>query len=150
VTVTVEGLEPSTRGLTYRTFEGVRNSLNVDPAVTLYDEVQVGDLLVVNYIDAVVLKVTPGAKLTNFADTTDQAKATVTDPGVRIEQQRSQVVTIDEIDVQARTVVYHGADSRRVLRAVQDPALLKGLKAGDVVDITMTRERAISLARARR
>ena len=148
VTVTVESLEPSTRGLTYRTSEGVLNSLTVAPEVALYDEVRTGDVLVVNYIDAVVLKVTPGAKLTNFADTTEQAKTTVTDPGVKIEQQLSQVVTIDEIDVQARTVVYHGADTRRVMRAIQDPALMKGLKAGDVVEVTITRERAIGLARA--
>jgi hypothetical protein len=148
VTVTVEGLEPSTRGLTYRTSEGVRNSLTVAPEVALYDEVRVGDVLLVDYIDAIVLKFKPGAKLTNFEDSTERAKAAITTPGVRIEQQLSQVVTIDEVDVQARTVVYHGADTRRVLRNVQDPALMKGLKAGDVVEITMTRERAISLARA--
>jgi hypothetical protein len=46
-------------------------------------------------------------------------------------------------------VVYHGADTRRVMRAIQDPALIEGLKPGDVVEITITRERAISLARAR-
>lgn len=148
VTVTVEALEPSTRGLTYRTVEGIRNSITVDPEVALYDEVRVGDVLVVDYIDALVVKVKPDATLTNVSDSTAQAKQAVVDPGVKIEQQFSAIVTIDEIDVQARTVVYHAADTRRVLRSIQDPTLLKGLKTGDVVEVTMTRERAVRLARA--
>lgn len=150
VTVTVENLEPSTRGLTYRTLEGVRNSLTVNPDVTIYDELREGDLVVVHFIDAVVLKVKPGAKLTNPADTTAEAKAAVTDPTVKVEQQLTQVVTIDEIDVPGRAVVYHGADTRRVQRSVQDPALLGALARGDVVEITVTRERALSIERAPR
>jgi hypothetical protein len=44
-------------------------------------------------------------------------------------------------------VVYKGADNRQVQRQVRDPRLLDGLKAGDVVEITYTRERAIALER---
>jgi hypothetical protein len=150
VTVTVEKLEPATRGLVYRTQEGVINSLTVNPDVALYDELREGDLVVVHYIEAIVVKVAPGASLTNPTETTERAKAKVVDSGVKIEQQFTQVVTIDEIDPVARTIVYRGADSRRVFRAVQDPALLSGLRRGDVVEITLTRERALSVERAPR
>jgi Cu/Ag efflux protein CusF len=34
------------------------------------------------------------------------------------------------------------------MRSVADPALLQGLKAGDVIEVTFTRERALELARA--
>jgi hypothetical protein len=44
-------------------------------------------------------------------------------------------------------VVYMGGDNRRVQRQVGDPRLLEGLKAGDVVEITYTRARAIGLQR---
>jgi hypothetical protein len=149
VTGTVVELQRSTRGLTYRTQQGILNSLTVEPDVALYDEVEVGDVLVVSFIEAAVVKVKPGATLTTPTDTTEQAKATVTDPKVEVDQQLTQVVTIDDIDISGRTVVYHGADTRRVMRAVQDPELIRGLKRGDVVEVTFTRERAVSLERPR-
>jgi hypothetical protein len=45
-------------------------------------------------------------------------------------------------------IVYKTADNRKVIRTVVDPRLLDGLKAGDVIEITYTRERAIDLQRA--
>jgi hypothetical protein len=148
--VKVEKVDPSTRGLLYVTPDGVRNSMTVDPSVQLFDELREGDIVVVNYIEALVAKAAPGASPTLATDTTAQAKAAVVDPGVRVDQQLTQVVTIDEVDRSGRTVTYHGADSRRVMRQVQDPAILARLKAGDVVELTFTRERAVSIERAPR
>ena len=147
VTVTVEKIERSTRGLICRGQGGVVQAITVDPKVTLYDELAEGDVVVIDYIDATIVTLKPGAALTVMSDTTTEARAKVTDPMVKVEQQVSAIVTIDEIDLEAQTVVYHGKDTRRVLRAVQDMNLLRGLKAGDVVEIVLTRERAISISR---
>jgi len=46
-------------------------------------------------------------------------------------------------------IVYKTADNQHVTRAVVDPHLLDGVKAGDVLEITYTRERAVDLQRAR-
>ena len=46
-------------------------------------------------------------------------------------------------------VVYKTADNMRATRGVLNPHLLDGLKPGDVVEITYTRERAVDLQRAR-
>ena len=146
-TLTVEAIQRSTRGLVCRGQDGVMHAITVDPKVTLYDELAEGDVVVIDYIDATVVTLKPGAALTVMSDTTSEARARVTDPMVKVEQQVSAIVTIDEIDLDARTVVYHGKDTRRVLRAVQDMNLLRGLRAGDVVEIVLTRERAVSMRR---
>jgi hypothetical protein len=64
-------------------------------------------------------------------------------------QQLKATVTIVSIDPQQQMVVYKTADKRQVMRQVADPKLLEGLKAGDMIDITYTRERAIELSRSR-
>ena len=146
--VTVDKVDSSTRGLVYVTPDGVRNSMTVAPDVKLFDELREGDVVLVHYIEALVATVKPGASLTLVTDTTAEAKAAVVDPGVRVDQQLTQVVTIDDINRTARTVTYHGVDNRRVMRQVQDMAALASLKAGDVVELTFTRERAVSIERA--
>ena len=62
-----------------------------------------------------------------------------------VQQQLKAVVTIESVDVPAQVVVYVAGDNRRVMRTVVDPHLLEGLKKGDVVELTYTRERAIEL-----
>ena len=46
-------------------------------------------------------------------------------------------------------ITYKTADNRNVMRQVADRHLLDGLKTGDVIEITYTRERAIEIARSR-
>jgi hypothetical protein len=81
-------------------------------------------------------------------DTT--ASATTTDPSERREviQQLKAACTVESIDRTQNLIVYKTADNRRVVRAVIDPRLLDGLKPGDVIEVTYTRERAIDLKRA--
>ena len=60
-------------------------------------------------------------------------------------QQTKLTVTVDAIDIAARLVTFHGFDNRRVLRPVQHPELIEGLKVGDVVTITYTRAQAAAI-----
>ena len=148
LTVRVHKLEPSTHGLFFYGPDGLLQGITVPSDVALYDELAEGDLIVVDYIEAVVVELKPRASLTGVEDTTAAAQAAAIDSPVKIDQQLKAVVTVERVDQTAGTVVYYGKDNRRVLRAIQDPALLRGLKAGDVVEVTMTRARAVRLARA--
>ena len=58
-------------------------------------------------------------------------------------------VTVDAIDATNRVVNYHGFDNRPVMRQVQHPQLIEGLKVGDVVTITYTRARAAAIEKGR-
>jgi hypothetical protein len=64
-------------------------------------------------------------------------------------QQVKAAMTVERVDRRQNVVVYKTGDNQRVTRAVVEPHLLDGLKAGDVVEITYTRERAVALHRAR-
>ena len=56
-------------------------------------------------------------------------------------------VTIEEVDPQGLTVTYRTKDNRKHMRAVTDKRLLAGIRPGDRVEVTMTRERAVSIER---
>jgi hypothetical protein len=60
------------------------------------------------------------------------------------------VVKVERIDPQGLSVEYRTRDNRKVLRSVADKRVLEGLKVGDQVEVTLTRERAIGIERVRR
>ena len=80
-------------------------------------------------------------------DTTADAKKAPEAAQTEVLQQLKAVVTIESVDLPMQMIVYKGGDNRRVQRQVSDPRLLDGLKAGDVIEITYTRARAIELQR---
>ena len=90
----------------------------------------------------------PGLKPRLPTDTTAEAAKQpreAADP--KVTQQLRTVVTIESIDRTTHSVIYKTADNRRIVRAVLDPRLLDDLKPGDVVEVTLTRERVIELQR---
>ena len=56
-------------------------------------------------------------------------------------------IALDETNTAAQTIAYRGADNRSVTRMVANHRLLDGLKRGDIVEITYSRERTIELTR---
>lgn len=146
---TVERVDRSTRTLTLRTSSSSTQMINVPPEVKLFDELRTGDRITVRISEEVIVAVRPGAKRSEAVDTT--GTATSRDPSGKSEvlQQLKATVTIESVDRRQNVVVYTTGENLRVTRAVVEPRLLDGLKAGDVVEITYTRERAVDVQRAR-
>jgi hypothetical protein len=149
VSGTVERTDRATRTLTLRTSPSTTQMITVAPDVKLFAELQAGDRITVRLIESVIVAVRPGAKPSLPVDTT--AGATPRDPSGKgdVIQEIKAAVTVESVDLRQNVIVYKTADNRRVTRAVIDPRLLEGLKAGDVIEITLTRERAIDVQRAR-
>ena len=145
-TGTVDRIERSNRMVTFRLGSNVLKTVYVDPTITAFDELKVGDVVTVRYTESVVVQVRPGAKLTDVQDTTEQARTAGDD---RVLQQLKTVVTIDEIDPQGLFVTYRTRDNQRVVRGVQDKKLLDGIRPGDRVEITSTIARAVKVERKR-
>ena len=145
---TVERVDRSARTLTIRTSANTTQMITVPPEVKLFDELQTGDRITVRLSEEVIVAVRPGAKPSAPVDTT--TSATSRDPSGKSDvlQQLKATVTVESVDRRQNVVVYKTGDNRRVIRAVVEPRLLDGLKAGDVVEITYTRERAVDLQRA--
>lgn len=143
VTGTVASVQRSTRVVTFRKESNVLESVYVDPNVAAFDDLKVGDVVTVRYVESVVVQVRRDAKLSEPRDTTNEARKT----GESVIQQVKAVVTIEDIDSQRLFVSYRTQDGVRARRAVTDKRLLEGIRPGDRIEITLTRERAVDIKR---
>ena len=147
VTGRVERIDAFSRGLTLKTAEGLQHVVYVGPELAVFNDLKMGDNVVVRIVESVIVEARPGARTTGIQDTTAAAKKGPEAAQGDVLQQLKAVVTIVSVDPATQMIVYKGADNRPVQRQVRDPKLLDGLKAGDVIEITFTRERAIDLQR---
>jgi hypothetical protein len=143
-TARVERVDTFGRSITVRTDQGVIHTVYVGPELSVFDQLRSGDTVTIRVVESVIVALKRGAKPTALTDTTAAARKA---SGGRsdVQQQLTAIVTIESVDVQAQVVVYIAGDNRRVMRNAVDPHLLEGLKKGDVVELTYTRERAIEL-----
>jgi len=142
----VERVDRTTRILTIRTEPGATRDVYVGPELKIFDELQTGDTITVRYVDSIVVAVRPGAKPQSSTDTTAAAQK---GGGSDVVAQVKVTVTVERVDAANKRVVYKKADGQSETRLVENPKLLDGLKPGDVVEITVTRERAVELRKAR-
>jgi Cu/Ag efflux protein CusF len=145
----VERVDRFSRALTLRLGDGVTQTVYVAPDLKLFDELKTGDKVTVRVVESVIVAVRPDLKPNVVADTTADAKKSGAAARGEVLQQLKAVVTIESVDLRTQMVTYKTSDNRRVVRAVADAHLLEGLKPGDVIEITYTRERAIELERRR-
>ena len=143
---TVDRIDRSRRVLTTRSADNVIRPLSVDPSIKAFDDLNVGDVITVRFTESVVVEVRPNAKMTKLEDTTAAAQEA---GDATVVQQQKRVVTIEDIDSQGLFVSYRTSDNTRAVRPVQNKELLKGLKRGDRIEITLTLARAISIERKR-
>ena len=143
---TVDRVERSSRVLTAHSEGNVVHTLYVDPAVKGFDDLEKGDVVTVRYTESVVVQVRPNAKLTALQDTTAEAQKA---GDTNVLQQQKRIVTIEDIDSQGLFVTYRTQDNTRGVHAVQNKDLLKGIRRGDRVEVTLTQARAISIDRKR-
>jgi hypothetical protein len=146
---TVEQVERSTRTLTLRTSSSTTQTIDVPPELKLFDELRTGDKITVRISEEVIVAVRPGAKPSEAVDTTGTATSRDSSGKNDVLQQLKATVKIDSVDRRQNVIVYTTGLNLRVTRAVADPRLLDGLKAGDVVEVTYTRERAVDVQRTR-
>jgi len=142
---TVEKVEKSIRVVTLRGDNNAMLSVYVEPSVKVFVDLKVGDAVTVRYLESVVVQVRRDAKLTDVQDSTDEAKKTNDD----VIQQLRAVVTVENIDSQGLAITYRTSDGRKMMHVVQDKKLLDGLRPGDRIEVTLTRERAIDIQRTR-
>ncbi|HJZ73498.1 MAG TPA: hypothetical protein VKE51_17265 [Vicinamibacterales bacterium] len=147
VSARVERVDVFSRSLTLKAADGITHVVYVGPELEVFRELKAGDNVLVRITESVIVESRPGTKATGVIDTTAAAKRAPEAASGDVLQQLKAVVTVESVDLPTQMIVYKGGDNRRVQRQVSDPRLLDGLKAGDVIEITYTRERAIALQR---
>jgi Cu/Ag efflux protein CusF len=141
---TVDRIDRPSRIVTFRRDGNMLQHIYVDPAVAEFDDLKIGDVVTVRYVESVIVQVRPTAKPSAERDTTEEARKA---GGDEVISQAKAVVTIERIDPQGMSVAYRTQDGLQAVRAVSDKALLAGLKPGDRVEVTATRERAVEIRR---
>lgn len=145
----VDRIDRAGRLVTVRSADGLQTPVYAGPDLPVFDQLARGDRVTIRFYDSYIVEATPGERLTSVQDTTSDAQKKLDTADTSILQQLRLVVTIDEIDRRNNTVTYHDVTKRRVMRGVQQPQLLEGLKPGDVITIIYTRARAASIEKQR-
>jgi Cu/Ag efflux protein CusF len=143
----VERLDPFARTVTLRTPEGLLHTVYAGKELKAFDQLKSGDTVTVRISESVVVAVRPNAKMTALEDSTASAKKGADAARADVIQQLKAVVRVENVDTASQVITYKTADNRNVMRQVADGRLLEGLKRGDTIEITYTRERAIELTR---
>jgi len=143
VQATVNRIQKSERVVTFRAEGNVFSNVYFDPSVKGFDDLEVGDVVTVRYQESIVVKVNQNAKLSTERDTT--AEAQKADPTVM--QQTTAVVKVERVDISNHQMTIRTADDRKLMQSVSDTKLLEGLHSGDRIEVTVTRAKAISIAK---
>ena len=147
ITATVDRIERSSRVVTLRSAGNVLKTVYVDPSVKAFDDLKAGDVITVRSAESIVVQVRPGAALSDPRDLTAEAQKA---GNTQVIQQMRAVVIIEGIDPQGLSIEYRTKDGLKAIRPVNNKRLLEGLHVGDRIEVTLTRERAVSIERVRR
>ena len=144
---TVTAIDQKTRMVTLKGPEGNETTLHVDKRARNLPQVKVGDVVKVAYLQQVAWQVRqPG----QGAPSSAVEQATVrAEPGQKpagaVGQRVTFAATIEAIDLAKGTVTLKGPQGNSQTIKARNPANLKKVKVGDVVDITYTEVVAIKV-----
>jgi len=145
----VESIDKVSRQVTLKGPKGKLETVTVGPDVRNFDQIKVGDMVVVRYVESLTLTLKKdGKELRSRADTADavRSKSGETPAGIGTRQVE---VTADVIAVDAKTqtLTLRGPKQTVELR-VPDPAQFKMVKVGDQIQATYIQAMAVSLESA--
>jgi hypothetical protein len=146
ITASVEAVDSAKRTVTLKGPAGDIVTLPVGPEVQNFDQIRVGDLMVVRYLDSLALELKKrgtAKRERTERDVTERAR-----PGERpaaVETHEVHVVAdVIALDPRRQTVTLRGP-TRVVDLRVHDPAQFKLVAIGDQVEATYTEAVAISV-----
>jgi Cu/Ag efflux protein CusF len=147
MTATVESVDQATRTVTLKSSKGETTSFVAGPEVRNLAQLAKGDVVTLEYAQALAVKLAKTTSTTrerSVVEGVERAAAGQKPGGVAIRQVKV-VASVEKIDAAKNMVTLRGPQATVDLK-VQDPANLKGLKAGDFVEATYTEAVAINVA----
>jgi Cu/Ag efflux protein CusF len=144
---TVTAIDLPQRRVTLKDKRGEETVIEVSQEVRNLDQVKVGDEVVVSYTEAVAWQVkAAGEGAPGVSEATDVTRAKPGEkPGGTVGRAVTVTTTITGIDLAHDTVTLTGPGGRSQTIKVRDPANLRKVKVGDLVDITYSEAVAIAV-----
>ena len=146
VTATVEAIDLATRTVTLKGAKGKSVTLAVDEQARNLDQVKVGDLVVVKYVEALSLELKKGgggAVSRTEAETGVRAEPGQK-PGAGVGRKVTVLADVVAVDQKNKLVTLRGPKQTVDLR-VQDPEQLKLIKKGDQIQATYLEAVAVAV-----
>ncbi len=146
---TVEAVDHNTRKVTLKSSEGETVTIDVDERVKNLPQVEVGDKVIVEYIEAVSIQVfgpgdvAPGTTVVAAAGSAEPGEKPA---GVAMEE-ITVVATINAIDKANSLVTLMGAEGNVKTVKARNPENLEKVTVGDKVMITYTEAIGISVTK---
>jgi flagellin-like hook-associated protein FlgL len=149
---TVEAVDPATRIVQLKAANGPL-SFVAGPEVKNFGQIHVGDKVNVTYYQGLAAKVAK-SDATVVAHQ-ESNSTTVADSGAKpsgkVTRNITTTVRIDSVDTSLDTIVFHRADGGARTIVVESPEakkFIRGLKSGDLVDVTYTESVAVAVVPA--
>jgi len=146
VTASVEAIDAANRVLALKGPRGNVFDLAVGPEVKNFDQIRVGDSLVVRYVQALTLQLKKGGS--GIRERSERSDAVAAKPGERpagaAARQITVVADVTAVDRKKMVVTLRGP-KRTVDLKLRDPEQIKLIKVGDQVEATYTEAVAISV-----
>lgn len=146
VSAAVEAIDKETRVVTLKGPLGNRFRVVAGPQVKNFDQIKVGDEVVVRHLEAISLELKKGgAGIRERVESESTARAAPGQrPGAADVRRVTVVADVVAVNTRAQTVTLRGPEHTVDLR-VRDPNQLKLVKVGDQVQATFTDAVAISV-----
>jgi Cu/Ag efflux protein CusF len=146
ITATVEAIDAARRLVTLKGPEGNSFVVQAGPEVKNFNQVKVGDLVVVRYVEALTLELKKGSG--GIRERVEREGAAAAKPGEKPAGVVGRTVTViaDVIAVDAaKQSIRLRGPQRTVDLKVKDPEQLKLIKVGDQIEATFTEAVAVSV-----
>lgn len=145
----VKNIDHKTRKVTLLAPDGEEFNFVAGERIKNLDQVKKGDVVSVNYTEAVLFEVKKGGKaMAPSVSTSSKSARPGANPQGVIESEVTTSVVISEIDRKAPSVTVKDADGDEQTFKVRYPERLKGVNVGDTVDITYKEALALKLEKA--
>lgn len=146
VTATVTAIDQATREVTLMTEDGQEHTVVAGDQVQNLAQVKVGDVVTVDYTEALAYEVMKGGSAAAPATAVAGARAAPGEkPAGVIGQQTTVTVKITAIDPSVPSVTFTGPQGNSETIRVLHPEKLEGVSVGDTVQLTYTEALAIKV-----
>ena len=151
VSATVESIDKATRQVTLRGPQGKLHTVTAGPEVRNFDQVKVGDVVNVRYMEALTLTLKKdGKELRSLTEPPGAARAPAgARPGGVVANQTEVTADVIAVDAKTQTVTLKGPN-RTVDLKVPDPGQFKLIKVGDQIQAVFTEAMALSVEPAKK
>jgi hypothetical protein len=133
--VVVTAIDPATRTLTLKNAQGTISDLVADPEVHNFDQIKVGDSIVVEYVRALTLELRKGGGAAHTTESSDAARSKKGEkPGASAGRRVTVTADVIAVNEKDKTITLRGPKGKVVVLDVQNPDQFKVVKKGDKIE----------------